>query len=86
MDELMKHPYHSSKLFPLTCLEKPGTAIFLMKERAKVYKSQKDRTKYPLAKRLNSEEEKQGDRDEDMGVSHKKKKIADGSAMIIGGS
>ena len=39
MEELMKHPYHSSKFLVLTLAEKPGTAIFLMKERAKVYKS-----------------------------------------------
>jgi len=39
MEELMKHPYHSSKLIFIIVVEKPGTGIFLMKERAKVYKS-----------------------------------------------
>lgn len=32
MAELEKHPYHSSKIISLTYVEKPGTAIFLMKE------------------------------------------------------
>jgi hypothetical protein len=32
----MKHPYHSSKLSILIDLEKPGTGIFLMKEKAKL--------------------------------------------------
>ena len=39
MEELMKHPYHSSKLLILMHVGKPGTGIFLMKERAKVYKA-----------------------------------------------
>ena len=39
MEELMKHPYHSSKFLAIILAEKPGTAIFLMKERAKVYKA-----------------------------------------------
>ena len=34
MAELQKHPYHSSKLFLLILIEKPGTGIFLMKESA----------------------------------------------------
>jgi hypothetical protein len=34
--ELMKHPYHKSKLSILINLEKPGTGIFLMKEKAKL--------------------------------------------------
>ena len=37
--ELTKHPYHSSKImWPHMNLEKPGTGIFLMRERAKLYK------------------------------------------------
>ena len=56
--ELMKHPYHSSKLFRFDNLEKPGTGIFLMKESAKLYKQQKQRTSFALAKRLHPEEEK----------------------------
>jgi hypothetical protein len=34
MAELQKHPYHSSKLWSLIHIEKPGTRIFLMKEPA----------------------------------------------------
>ena len=34
--ELMKHPYHSSNISILIDLEKPGTGIFLMKEKAKL--------------------------------------------------
>jgi hypothetical protein len=43
MAELQKHPYHSSKLFMLIDLEKPGTGIFLMKESAKLHRPQKER-------------------------------------------
>ena len=38
LEELMKHPYHSSKVVVFIFVEKPGTGIFLMKESAKVYK------------------------------------------------
>jgi len=39
MEELMKHPYHSSKFQMIIFVERAGTGIFLMKERAKVYKA-----------------------------------------------
>ena len=52
MVELQKHPYHSSKYFRLTFIEKPGTGIFLMKESAKLYRPQKEREKKKLVKRL----------------------------------
>ena len=43
MAELEKHPYHSSKKFEITHVEKPGTAIFLMKESSKLYRPHKER-------------------------------------------
>ena len=46
MAELQKHPYHSSKSNILITIEQPGTGIFLMKERAKLYKPQTDRKKH----------------------------------------
>ena len=63
--------------------EKPGTGIFLMKESAKLYKEQKQRTSFTLTKRLQPEEEKQGEPTYDSMGLDKKKKLADGSAMII---
>ena len=36
--ELEKHPFHSSKLMLIMLVEKPGTAIFLMKESAKLHR------------------------------------------------
>jgi hypothetical protein len=81
--ELMKHPYHSSKQPALNLVEKPGTGIFLMKESAKLYKQQRKRTSHTLSKRLQQEEVKEGDLMQDDGVAEKKKKLADGSAMVI---
>ena len=52
MAELQKRPYHSSKLWLLIHIEKPGTGIFLMKESAKLHRPQKEREKKKLAKRL----------------------------------
>jgi len=36
----------------MTFLEKPGTGIFLMKERSKLYRPHKEREKRNLSKRL----------------------------------
>jgi hypothetical protein len=50
--ELTKHPYYSSKTSALTHAEKPGTGIFLMKERAKLVKLPKKRVKHELSKKI----------------------------------
>lgn len=52
LKELTAHPYHSSKCFFLTYVEKPGTGIFLMRERSKLYKAQTNKKEYLLSKRL----------------------------------
>ncbi len=52
MAGLQKHPYHSSKWLLLIHLEKPGTGIILMNDSAKLHRSQKEREKKKLAKRL----------------------------------
>jgi hypothetical protein len=52
MAELEKHPYHSSNHTLLIVIEKPGTGIFLMKERSKLYRPHKEREKRSLSKRL----------------------------------
>ena len=54
-----------------------------MKERAKLYKSQKNRTVHTLSKRLQAEEEKDGELSRSIGGADKKKKMNDGSAMVI---
>ena len=81
--ELMKHPYHSSKHHALNLVEKPGTGIFLMKEHAKLYKAQRQRTVHTLSKRLQQEEVKDGDLLRDAGGAEKKKKLGDGTAMVV---
>ena len=68
MKELTKHPYYSSKLWWLINIGKPGTDIFLMKEKAKLYKAHRQRSSFKLSKRLaddddpmRQEEAKNGD-------------------------
>ena len=51
--ELLKHPYLSRKHITLTMVAgKAGTGIFLMKERAKLYKTKSVRVKHEISKRL----------------------------------
>jgi len=64
MQELQKHSYHSNKSLYVTLIERAGTGIFLMKEKAKLVKQQRERTVHQLGKRLQPEEEK-GDGMED---------------------
>ena len=46
LEELTKHPFLSSKTSPLTNIEKPGKAIFLMKQRSKLVTIKKNHTKH----------------------------------------
>ena len=50
--ELTKHPHYSSKLLRLTHIEKHGKAIYLMKQRSKLVRAPKKRTKFNVGKRL----------------------------------
>ena len=84
MQELMKHPYHSSKLWLLTAIGKPGTGIFLMKERAKLYKVHKGRTMHNLLKKLGdpaaaNEEAKAGEQ-----PGQKRKNLGGGQYAPVG--
>jgi hypothetical protein len=55
-EELMKYPYFSSKKYfeylYILLLEKPGKAIFLMKQRAKLIKSKRKSNKHSVSQRL----------------------------------
>ena len=68
--ELTKHPYYSSKTSSTKPAEKPGTGIFLMKERAKLVKLPKKRLSHQLSKKINdpayaAEERKQAEPNQD---------------------
>ena len=54
-----------------------------MKENAKLYKSQKNRTVHTLSKRLQHEEEKREEGPDDSSSAQKRKKLADGSGMPV---
>jgi len=82
MKELTKHPYHSSKVLLVIYVEKSGTGVFLMKESAKLYKSNKDRIQHVLAKRL-APDGKPGDLDMmEANVGEKRKKTAAGQFQM----
>ena len=54
-----------------------------MKEHAKLYKSQRQRTVHTLSKRLQYEEVKDDELMRDVGGADKKKKLGDSTAMTI---
>ena len=76
--ELQKHPYHSSKLSILIFIEKPGTGIFLMKERAKLYRPQSDRKVHTLTKRLSSSSSISGTSESGTGAQNKRQNLGAG--------
>ena len=52
LEELTKYPFISSKVWSFIIIEKPGKAIFLMKERSKLIRVKKNGRKHELAERL----------------------------------
>ena len=59
--ELMKYPYFSCKEYSTInylYLEKPGKAIFLMKQRAKLIKQKRRDNKHPVSQRLGGQANK----------------------------
>ena len=83
MQELMKHPCHSSKICILIFVEKPGTGVFLMKEKAKLYKVPKDRVSHMLSKRLSSEEQKNDIGMMEANVADKRKNLGGGQFKSV---
>ena len=79
----MKHPYHSSKICILIFAEKPGTGVFLMKEKAKLYKVSKDRVTHLLSKRLNGEEQKNDVGMMEANVGEKRKNLGGGQFKAV---
>ena len=83
MQELQNNPYHSSKSLYLILVENAGTGIFLMKEKAKLVKQQRERKVHQIGKRLHPEEAKGDDMQDDVNEAEKKKKLGNGQAQVI---
>lgn len=81
--ELQKHPYYSRKNSSLIVIGKPGTGVFLLKESAKLYKAQKNRSSFALAKRMASEDHKMDGASENRGAGEKRMKGPDGKPVSI---
>ena len=77
LKELNKHPFHSSKCLQCNGVEKPGTGIFLMRERAKLVKTQNERKRFTISRRLGTDEVKEDEEMNENPASRKKKKISD---------
>ena len=52
LQELNRHPFFSSKARLLIPIGKPGKAIYLMKERAKLVRTKKRHTRHEVSQRL----------------------------------
>ena len=83
LHELNKYPFISSNIICLTLIEKPGKAIYLIKERSKLVRVKKSHTKHEISMRLS----KSGSKDEEMKDAHdyvtKRRKNMDGSQELI---
>ena len=85
MQELEKHPYHSSKIVYLISMEKPGTGIFLMKERSKLYRPHKEREKRNVSKRLSSMISGSSDGKQGAGGQNKRQNLGGGTYTEVPG-
>lgn len=52
LDELMKHPFISSKIFQITYTEKHGKGIFLMKSKSKTIRKERQQKSYQIGVKL----------------------------------
>lgn len=81
--ELTKHPFISSMIMILTLVEKPGKAIYLIKERSKLIRVKKNHTKHNLGARLSHTDDKSEEmKDESQNVP-KRRKIGEGSYDLV---
>lgn len=78
MDELTKHPYFSRKISSLIHVGKPGTGIFLLKEKAKLQREPQERVKFTLSKRLCREIAPGEEVKQDKGGAEKRMKLGNG--------
>ena len=83
LEELMKHPYHSRKLSSVTCVGKPGTGVYLLRESAKVTKEIKNRRMVKISKRLGAEEAKDDGNASSSSAAAKFKKGNDGKPIAV---
>ena len=83
LEELHKYPFISSKCLLLTRIERPGKAVYLIKERSRLVRVKKNTTKHEVSLRLGGA----SGADEDMPDSYanvsKRRKNEDGSASIV---
>jgi hypothetical protein len=52
IQELTSHPFLSSKILRLILIERPGKAIYMMKQRAKLVRGKKETKKHPVTRRI----------------------------------
>jgi hypothetical protein len=81
-DELTKHPFLSSKMMLLTFIEKPGKAIFLLKERTKLVRARREVKRFDLSKRLSDDQVFDADMNENYLMPQKRKKLIDTRSSI----
>ena len=52
LNELMKHPFISSKTLVMTYIEKHGKGIFLMKSKSKTIRKERQQKTYPIGLKM----------------------------------
>jgi hypothetical protein len=83
LQELIKHPFISSNIMLLIRIEKPGKAIYLIKERSRLVRSKKSHTKHELGSRLNHSIYKNEEMKDESQIIAKRKKLNDGSYDLV---
>ncbi len=79
LQELNKYPFISSKHLLLTFIEKPGKAIYLIKERSKLLRSKKSSTKHEVSVRLDGARVEDEEMKDSSGNVTKRLKVTDSS-------
>ena len=77
LQELTQHPYLSRKTILLTYIGKPGRAIYLMKQRAKLVKVRKNVNKHSVQRRLSEFDTWNDENYESSNLGLKRRKLTD---------
>ena len=83
LHELNRYPFISSKLLILTLIEKPGKAVYLIKERSKLVRVRKSTTKHEVSVRLGGARAEDEEMKDNINNVTKRRKEEPGSGAII---
>ena len=83
LNELMKHPFISSKTHIIILIEKHGKGIFLMKSKSKTIRKERQQKTYPIGLKMTYEQRFEEEKQDSIANVVKRKKMGGGQTKEI---